>query len=136
MRPGGDVVLPVNPVRPADASRKPLYHPRAGAAADCWRRGPVRLDTVPGAEYPEVPDVILAEILVREGWCSLDPQAQGLLNWRWPESTSRYGDIIRLTRGSLALVPCASRQCPRTLQQLLPRARCRLRGLMLTLRDG
>jgi Rrf2 family protein len=47
----------------------------------------------------------------------------------------RYGDIIRLTRGSLALVPCASRNAHEHCNNCLPEAECRLRGLMLTLRD-
>jgi Rrf2 family protein len=47
----------------------------------------------------------------------------------------RYGDIIRLTRGSLALVPCASRFAHETCANCLPEAECRLRGVMLALRD-
>ena len=47
----------------------------------------------------------------------------------------RYGDIIRLTRGSLALVPCAARNAHEHCPNCLPEAECRLRGLMLTLRD-
>ena len=55
--------------------------------------------------------------------------------WRWPPVDIRYGDIIRLTRGSLALVPCASRNAHEHCNNCLPEAECRLRGLMLTLRD-
>jgi DNA-binding IscR family transcriptional regulator len=47
----------------------------------------------------------------------------------------RYGDIIRLTRGSVALVPCASRNAHEHCTNCLPEAECRLRGLMLVLRD-
>jgi len=47
----------------------------------------------------------------------------------------RYGDIIRLTRGSLALVPCASRYAHEHCDHCLPEADCRLRALMLKVRD-
>ncbi|OJW71349.1 MAG: transcriptional regulator [Sphingomonadales bacterium 63-6] len=47
----------------------------------------------------------------------------------------RYGDIVRLTRGSLALVPCASRFAHETCSHCLPEKDCRLRALMLKVRD-
>ncbi len=52
-----------------------------------------------------------------------------------PPVDVRYGDIIRLTRGSLALTPCASRNAHESCNNCLPEADCRLRGLMLQLRD-
>ena len=47
----------------------------------------------------------------------------------------RYGDIIRLTSGSLALVPCASRFAHDHCDHCLPEPECRLRALMLKVRD-
>lgn len=47
----------------------------------------------------------------------------------------RYGDIIRITRGSLALVPCASRFAHERCDHCLPESDCRLRALMLKVRD-
>ena len=47
----------------------------------------------------------------------------------------RYGDIIRITRGSLALVPCASRFAHERCDHCLPESECRLRALMLKVRD-
>ena len=47
----------------------------------------------------------------------------------------RYGDILRLTRGSLALVPCASRFAHEQCKNCLPEQECRLRSLMLRVRD-
>lgn len=47
----------------------------------------------------------------------------------------RYGDIIRLMRGSLALVPCASRYAHETCKNCVPEEDCRLRALMLRVRD-
>lgn len=47
----------------------------------------------------------------------------------------RYGDIVRITRGSLALVPCASRYAHEKCDHCLPESECRLRALMLKVRD-
>ena len=52
-----------------------------------------------------------------------------------PPMDVRYGDIVRLTRGSLALVPCASRFASETCKNCLPEKDCRLRSLMLLVRD-
>lgn len=46
-----------------------------------------------------------------------------------------YGDIIRISRGSLALVPCASRFAHEKCKNCLEEADCRLRALMLRVRD-
>ncbi|WP_294256324.1 Rrf2 family transcriptional regulator [uncultured Sphingomonas sp.] len=47
----------------------------------------------------------------------------------------RIGDIIRLMRGSIALVPCASRDAHEHCENCVPEAVCRLRNLMLRVRD-
>lgn len=47
----------------------------------------------------------------------------------------RYGDIVRLTRGSLALVPCASRYAHEKCRNCLEEENCRLRSVMLKVRD-
>jgi Rrf2 family protein len=46
-----------------------------------------------------------------------------------------YGDIVRLTRGSLALTPCASRFAHETCTNCLPESECRLHRVMLRVRD-
>lgn len=46
-----------------------------------------------------------------------------------------YGDIVRLTRGSLALVPCASRAAHAPCDNCLPEEECRLHRVMLRVRD-
>lgn len=46
-----------------------------------------------------------------------------------------YGDLIRITRGSLALVPCASRFAHERCRNCLPEVECRTRSLMLQVRD-
>ena len=47
----------------------------------------------------------------------------------------RYGDIVRITRGSLALTPCTSRYAHEHCENCLPESECRLRALMLKVRD-
>ncbi|RDV03055.1 Rrf2 family transcriptional regulator [Sphingorhabdus pulchriflava] len=46
-----------------------------------------------------------------------------------------YGDIIRISRGSLALVPCASRFAHEKCKNCLEESECRMRALMLQVRD-
>jgi len=46
-----------------------------------------------------------------------------------------YGDLVRLTRGSLALVPCAARNAHEHCKNCLPESECRMRSLMLKVRD-
>jgi Rrf2 family protein len=46
-----------------------------------------------------------------------------------------YGDLIRIMRGSLALVPCASRYAHETCKNCVEEANCRTRALMLQVRD-
>ena len=118
-------------------SQKTRYSIRAlQHLADTWRQGPVRLDTI--AEAQNIPrkflTVILAE-MVRGGLVNSTRGRDGGYELALPPIDVRYGDIIRLTRGSLALVPCASRNAHEHCPNCLPEAECRLRGLMLTLRD-
>ena len=118
-------------------SQKTRYSIRAlQHLADTWRQGPVRLDTI--AEAQNIPrkflTVILAE-MVRGGLVNSTRGRDGGYELALPPVDVRYGDIIRLTRGSLALVPCASRNAHEHCPNCLPEAECRLRGLMLTLRD-
>ena len=46
-----------------------------------------------------------------------------------------YGDLIRIMRGSLALVPCASRYAHERCQNCVEEDNCRTRALMLQVRD-
>ena len=73
--------------------------------------------------------------LVRGGVVNSTRGRDGGYELALPPVDIRYGDIIRLTRGSLALVPCAARNAHERCSNCLPEAECRLRGLMLTLRD-
>ena len=79
--------------------------------------------------------VIMAE-MTREGLLISQRGRDGGYELALPPVDIRYGDLIRLTRGSLALVPCAARNAHERCENCLPEAECRLRGLMLTLRDA
>lgn len=118
-------------------SQKTRYTIRAlQHLADTWRQGPVRLDAIANAQ--NIPRKFLTVILsemVREGVVISHRGREGGYELALPPVDIRYGDIIRLTRGSLALVPCAARNAHEHCANCLPEAECRLRGLMLTLRD-
>ncbi|MET1754681.1 Rrf2 family transcriptional regulator [Novosphingobium sp. RD2P27] len=118
-------------------SQKTRYSIRAlQHLADRYKQGPVRLDEIVTAQ--NIPrkflTVILSE-LVREGIVISHRGRSGGYELALSPVDVRYGDIIRVTRGSLALVPCASRNAHETCANCLPEAECRLRGLMLLLRD-
>lgn len=118
-------------------SQKTRYTIRAlQHLADCHEQGPVRLETIATAQ--NIPrkflTVILSE-LAREGVVISHRGRSGGYELALAPVDVRYGDIIRITRGSLALVPCASRNAHETCTNCLPEANCRLRGIMLTLRD-
>jgi len=118
-------------------SQKTRYTIRAlQHLADHWRKGQVRLDAI--ADAQNIPRKFLTVILsemVREGIVLSHRGREGGYELALPPVDIRYGDIIRLTRGSLALVPCASRNAHEHCTNCLPEAECRLGGLMLTLRD-
>jgi Rrf2 family protein len=118
-------------------SQKTRYTIRAlQHLADTWRQGAVRLDAI--AEAQNIPRKFLTVILsemVREGIVISHRGRDGGYELALAPVDVRYGDIIRLTRGSLALVPCAARNAHEHCTNCLPEAECRLRGLMLTLRD-
>ncbi len=118
-------------------SQKTRYTIRAlQHLADHYREGPIRLDAI--AEAQNIPRKFLTVILSemgREGLVVSTRGRDGGYELALPPIDVRYGDIIRLTRGSLALVPCASRNAHEHCHNCLPEAECRLRGLMLTLRD-
>lgn len=118
-------------------SQKTRYTIRAlQHLADHWRQGPIRLDAI--AEAQNIPRKFLTVILSemgREGLVMSTRGRDGGYELALPPVDIRYGDIIRLTRGSLALVPCASRNAHEHCNNCLPEAECRLRGLMLVLRD-
>ena len=104
--------------------------------ADRYGQGPVQLPEIAAAQ--NIPakflTVILSE-LKRAGFVeTLRGKEGGYWLGRSPEQVT-YGDIVRATRGSLALTPCASRFNHRPCDHCVDEAVCRLREVMLLVRD-
>ena len=104
--------------------------------ADRYGEGPVQLPEI--ARIQNIPakflTVILSE-LKRAGFVeTLRGKEGGYWLGKRPEEIT-YGDIVRATRGSLALTPCASRFNHRPCEQCVDEETCRLREVMLLVRD-
>ena len=52
-----------------------------------------------------------------------------------PPQEISYGEIVRLTRGSLGLLPCASRLAYEKCENCISEEKCRLHRVMLMVRD-
>jgi Rrf2 family protein len=118
-------------------SQKTRYAIRAlQHLADHYGNGPIQLAEI--ADKQNIPakflTVILSE-LNREGVVASQRGRDGGYWLALSPLDIRYGDIIRLMRGSLALVPCASRYAHETCKNCLEEDNCRLRSLMLRVRD-
>lgn len=118
-------------------SQKTRYAIRAlQHLADNYGQGPVPLTDI--AETQNIPSkfltVILSE-LAREGLVDTQRGRDGGYWLALSPIDISYGDIVRLTRGSLALTPCASRFAHETCTNCLPESECRLHRLMLLVRD-
>lgn len=118
-------------------SQKTRYAIRAlQHLADNYGKGPVPLTDI--AETQNIPSkfltVILSE-LAREGLVDTQRGRDGGYWLALSPIDISYGDIVRLTRGSLALTPCASRFAHETCTNCLPESECRLHRLMLLVRD-
>ena len=119
-------------------SQKTRYTIRAFQhLADHWGKGQVQLADIAEAQNipPKFLTVILSE-MVREGLVISTRGRDGGYELALPPVDIRYGDIIRLTRGSLALVPCASRLAYEPCDNCVPESECHLRRLMLAVRDA
>jgi Rrf2 family protein len=118
-------------------SQKTRYAIRAlQHLADTNGQGSVQLAEI--AEAQNIPAKFLTVILSemsREGLVISQRGRDGGYQLALAPVDIRYGDIIRLTRGSLALVPCASRYAHEACKNCLEESDCRLRSLMLKVRD-
>lgn len=104
--------------------------------ADRFGEGPVRLDAIAaGQNIPRKFLTVILSELARDGIVISHRGRDGGYELALQPVDVRYGDIIRITRGSLALVPCASRNAHEHCDNCLPESECRLRALMLRLRD-
>ena len=104
--------------------------------ADHWGKGQVQLADIADAQNipPKFLTVILSE-MAREGLLISQRGRDGGYQLALSPIDISYGDLVRLTRGSLALVPCAARNAHEHCKNCLPESECRLRSLMLRVRD-
>jgi Rrf2 family protein len=118
-------------------SQKTRYTIRAlQDLADNYGSGPLPLAVI--AERQNIPPKFLTVILSEMARAGIVASQRGRDGGYWlgvPPVDVRYGDIVRLTRGSIALVPCASRFATESCKNCLPEKDCRLRSLMLIVRD-
>jgi Rrf2 family protein len=118
-------------------SQKTRYAIRAMQhLADHYGKGQVQLAEISSAQ--EIPanflTVILSE-LARYGLVDSQRGKDGGYRLAIPPVDISYGDLIRIMRGSLALVPCASRYAHEKCKNCLEEGDCRTRALMLQVRD-
>ena len=118
-------------------SQKTRYAIRAMQhLADHYGKGPVQLAMI--AEQQKIPAKFLTVILSELTRAGLVDSQRGRDGGYWlaiPPIDITYGDLIRHMRGSLALVPCASRYAHEKCNNCLEEAQCRTRALMLDVRD-
>ena len=118
-------------------SQKTRYAIRAMQhLADHYGQGPVQLAAI--ADKQNIPAKFLTVILSELTRAGLIDSQRGRDGGYWlaiPPVDITYGDLIRHMRGSLALVPCASRYAHETCKNCLEEGECRTRALMLDVRD-
>ena len=104
--------------------------------ADRYGQGPVQLTEI--AEAQNIPAKFLTVMLSHMRRSGLVETMRGREGGYWlarpPEQIS-YGEIVRLTRGSLGLLPCASRLAYEPCANCVTEEKCRLHRVMLMVRD-
>jgi Rrf2 family protein len=118
-------------------SQKTRYAIRAMQhLADRHGEGPVQLAEI--AEAQKIPANFLTVILSELSRVGLVSSLRGKDGGYWLALSPidiTYGDLIRVMRGSLALVPCASRFAHEKCSNCVEEGECRTRALMLQVRD-
>ena len=118
-------------------SQKTRYAIRAMQyLADRHGEGPVQLPEIALAQ--NIPAKFLTTILSELTRLGIVASLRGKDGGYWLAVSPidiTYGDLIRLTRGSLALVPCASRFAHEKCRNCVEEGECRTRALMLEVRD-
>ncbi len=104
--------------------------------ADRFGQGPVQLAEI--AEAQNIPPKFLTVMLSQMRRAGLIETMRGREGGYWlarPPETVSYGEIVRLTRGSLGLLPCASRFAYEKCRNCISQDKCRLHRAMLMVRD-
>ena len=118
-------------------SQKTRYAIRAMQhLADRHGQGPVQLAEI--AARQNIPANFLTVILSELSRYGLVASMRGKDGGYWLAVSPidiTYGDLIRVMRGSLALVPCASRFAHEKCSHCVEEGECRTRALMLQVRD-
>jgi Rrf2 family protein len=118
-------------------SQKTRYAIRAMQhLSDKYGQGPQQLADI--AEAQKIPPKFLTVILSELARSGLVASQRGKDGGYWlgvPPIDISYGDLIRIMRGSLALVPCASRYAHERCKNCVEEDNCRTRALMLQVRD-
>jgi Rrf2 family protein len=119
-------------------SQKTRYAIRAMQhLADRHGQGPVQLAEI--AARQNIPANFLTTILSELSRMGLVASQRGKDGGYWLAVSPidiTYGDLIRVMRGSLALVPCASRFAHEKCKNCVEEGECRTRALMLKVRDA
>ncbi len=118
-------------------SQKTRYAIRAMQhLADRHGEGPVQLSEI--AAKQNIPANFLTVILSELSRYGIVASMRGKDGGYWLAVSPidiTYGDLIRVMRGSLALVPCASRFAHEKCSHCVEEGECRTRALMLQVRD-
>ncbi len=104
--------------------------------ADRYGEGPVQLAEIAVAQ--NLPPKYLTVILLQVRRAGLVETMRGREGGYWlarPPAEITYGEIVRLTRGSLGLLPCASRLAYEKCNNCITEEKCRLHRAMLMVRD-
>ena len=104
--------------------------------ADHYGEGPVQLSEI--SEKQKIPPKFLTVILSELTRFGIVDSQRGKDGGYWLAIAPidiTYGDLIRIMRGSLALVPCASRFAHEKCKNCVEEGECRTRALMLRVRD-
>jgi Rrf2 family protein len=104
--------------------------------ADRYGEGPVQLTEI--ADAQNIPPKFLTVMLSQMRRDGLVESLRGREGGYWlakPPQQISYGEIVRRTRGSLGLLPCASRLAYEQCQHCITEEKCRLHRVMLMVRD-
>ena len=104
--------------------------------ADRYGEGPVQLAEI--AEAQNIPPKFLTVMMSSMRRAGILESLRGREGGYWlarEPNQITYGEIVRLTRGSLGLLPCASRYRHETCKNCISEDQCRLHRVMLMVRD-